>query len=411
MADDLDAEGVGPTRHGRRARALAIGIALLCAAGGGTYVYARLDHGTGGDTGKPIAGGAQAQAAGTVRVAAARAERQDVPVEVTGLGTVQPLNSVTVKPRIGGQIVEIAFKEGQSVKAGDVLARLDPRPFQAPLQQAKATLAKDTAQLGGIAEDLKRTTSLARNGWATGQALDSQKAQHAGLAATIQSDEAAIANAQLQLDYATVTSPIDGVVGIRMIDTGNVIATGDPGIVVVNQLDPISSIFTVPAETVADWPVGSPAGVIPVTALSADTTKVLASGSLALVDNKIDPATATIKLKATFPNPSGVLKPGQFVNVRLRSEMLRDVVAVPAGAVQGAASGAFAYLVGADGTLAQRKITVSRTVGGTAVIAAGLSAGDVVVTSGQYGLKAGMKVVPDIAAAADRVASLAQASE
>jgi multidrug efflux system membrane fusion protein len=341
-----------------------------------------------------------ASAVSILPVKAAQAKIQNVPIYVTGLGTVQPFNSVTVKPRVSGQISDVVFTEGQLVAAGDVLAHIDPRPFLSPLHQAQANLAKDQAQLANVGSDLQRITSLAQKGYATSQSLDTQKSQLAGLQATILADQATIENAQTQLDYATIASPIGGTVGIRMIDAGNVITPSDPGLVVINQLEPISVVFTVPSEAIGRWAVGRPSTPVPVTARSPDNARTLGTGDLSVIDNHIDPATATIKLKATFPNKDHVLKPGQFVNASMQSVMLADVLTVPSSAVQQSTNGSYVYLVQPDMNLAQRPVTVMRVAGDTTVIASGLSAGDTVVTDGQYSLKPGLKVSlqPDDAA-------------
>ena len=325
-------------------------------------------------------------------VKAAQAKTQNVPIYVTGLGTVQPFNSVTVKPRVSGQISDIVFTEVQLVHAGDELAHIDPRPFLSPLHQAEANLAKDQAQLNNTNADLQRITSLAQKGFATGQSPDTQKFQVAGLQATILADQAAIETARTQFDFATITSPISGIAGIRMIDAGNMITPSDPGLVVINQLEPISVIFTVPSEAISHWAVGRPTSIVPVTARSPDNVRMLGTGDLSLVDNHIDPTTATIKLKATFPNNDHVLKPGQFVNASIQSLLLSDVITVPSSAVQQSTNGSYVYLVQPDMTLAQRPVTVARVAGDTTIIASGLSAGETVVTDGQYSLKPGLKV-------------------
>ncbi|SDR02393.1 membrane fusion protein, multidrug efflux system [Rhizobiales bacterium GAS191] len=381
-------------------------IVILALLGGGAYgAYAGISN-------KAAPAAPSASAAPILAVKAAQAKIQNVPIYVTGLGTVQPFNSVTVKPRVSGQISDIVFTEGQLVEAGDVLAHIDPRPFLSPLHQAQANLAKDQAQLTNVSSDLQRITSLAQKGYATGQSLDTQKSQLAGLQATILADQAAIENAKTQLDYATITSPISGVVGIRMIDAGNVITPSDPGLVVVNQLEPISVVFTVPSEAIGRWAVGRPATAVPVTARSPDNARTLGTGDLSVVDNRIDPATATIKLKATFPNTDHMLKPGQFVNASMQSVLLSNVLTVPSSAVQQSTSGSYVYLVQPDMNLAQRPVTVARVAGDTTVIASGLSAGDTVVTDGQYSLKPGLKVSlrPDDAAL-QKVADRTSATE
>jgi membrane fusion protein, multidrug efflux system len=389
LAQDLVDEARGPAvtlprRRHRRLRTIVI-LALLGGAAYGAYAIHN----------KATAAGAPAPSASAtpiLGVKATQATIQNVPIYVTGLGTVQPFNSVTVKPRVSGQISDIVFTEGQLVHAGDELAHIDPRPFLSPLHQAEANLAKDQAQLNNTNVDLQRITSLAQKGFATGQSLDTQKFQLAGLQATILADQAAIETAKTQLDFATISSPISGVVGIRMIDAGNMITPSDPGLVVINQLEPISVVFTVPSEAIGHWAVGRPTSIVPVTARSPDNARLLGTGDLSLVDNRIDPATATIRLKATFPNKDHLLKPGQFVNASIQSLLLSDVVTVPSSAVQQATSGSYVYLVQPDMTLAQRPVTVARVAGDTTVIASGLSAGDTVVTDGQYSLKPGLKV-------------------
>jgi multidrug efflux system membrane fusion protein len=363
-------------------------IVILTLLGGAAYgAYANIHHET-------TAAGAPASAAATpiLGVKTTQAKIQNLPIYVTGLGTVQPFNSVTVKPRVSGQISDIVFTEGQLVHAGDELAHIDPRPFLSPLHQAEAVLAKDQAQLNNTNIDLQRITSLAQKGFATAQSLDTQKSQLAGLQATILADQAAIETAKTQLDFATITSPVSGIAGIRMIDAGNMITPSDPGLVVINQLEPISVVFTVPSEAISHWAVGRPTSIVPVTARSPDNTRMLGTGELSLVDNHIDPATATIRLKATFPNKDHLLKPGQFVNASIQSVLLSDVVTVPTSAVQQSTGGSYVYLVQPDMTLAQRPVRVARVAGDTTVIASGLSAGDTVVTDGQYSLKPGLKV-------------------
>src|ERR1700737_81834 len=299
LAQDLVVEARGPAvalpRKHRRLRT----IVILALVGGAAYgAYANIHH-------EATAAGAPTPSASptpVLGVKTTQAKIQNVPVYVTGLGTVQPFNSVTVKPRVSGQISDIVFTEGQLVHAGDELAHIDPRPFLSPLHQAEAILAKDQAQLNNTNIDLQRITSLAQKGFATGQSLDTQKSQLAGLQATILADQAAIETARTQLDFSTITSPITGIAGIRMIDAGNMITPSDPGLVVINQLEPISVVFTVPSETIGHWAVGRPTSIVPVTARSPDNVRLLATGDLSLVDNHIDPTTATIKLKATFPN-------------------------------------------------------------------------------------------------------------
>jgi multidrug efflux system membrane fusion protein len=390
FAQDLVVEARGPAvASPRRKHHRLRTIIILTLLGGAAYgAYANIHH-------EATAAGASAPSASAtpiLGVKTTQAKIENVAIYVTGLGTVQPFNSVTVKPRVSGQISDIVFTEGQLVHAGDELAHIDPRPFLSPLHQAEAILAKDQAQLNNTNIDLQRITSLAQKGFATGQSLDTQKSQLAGLQATILADQAAIETARTQLDFSTITSPISGVAGIRMIDAGNMITPSDPGLVVINQLEPISVVFTVPAEAIGHWAVGQPTSIVPVTARSPDNTRMLGTGDLSLVDNHIDPATATIRLKATFLNKDHLLKPGQFVNASIQSALLSNVVTVPSSAVQQSTSGSYVYIVQPDMTLAQRPVTVVRVAGDTTVVASGLNAGGTVVTDGQYSLKPGLKV-------------------
>jgi multidrug efflux system membrane fusion protein len=390
FAQDLVVEARGPAvEPPRRKHHRLRTIVILILLGGTAYgAYTNIHHGATA----AVASVPSASGTAILGVRTAQAKIENVPIYVTGLGTVQPFNSVTVKPRVSGQISDIVFTEGQLVHAGDELAHIDPRPFLSPLHQAEAILAKDQAQLNNTNIDLQRITSLAQKGFATGQSLDTQKSQLAGLQATILADQAAIETARTQLDFSTITSPISGVAGIRMIDAGNMITPSDPGLVIINQLEPISVVFTVPSEAIGHWAVGQPTSIVPVTARSPDNTRMLGTGDLSLVDNHIDPATATIRLKATFPNRDHLLKPGQFVNASIQSLLLSNVVTVPSSAVQQSTSGSYVYIVQPDMTLAQRPVTVARVAGDTTVIASGLNAGGTVVTDGQYSLKPGLKV-------------------
>ena len=343
-----------------------------------------------------------------VPVTAVTAVRRDIPVFLSGLGTVQALNTVTIKPRIAGQILDLPFVEGQQLQSGAIVAHIDPRTFAAALRQAKGVLAKDEAQLTNAEQDLTRATNLAQKGYATTQSLDSQKAQVAGLRAAIESDQAAVESAETQLDYATVTSPIAGVPGVRMVDAGNVITPSDPGIVVITQLQPITVVFTLPEDAIRTLPVGRPDRSVEVDALARDNSTVLARGTLALVDNRIDPATGMARLKAVFPNTDRALKPGQFVNARLRLETLTGAMTLPAAAVQSDQQGTYVYVIRPDAAVEQRRIRVERDVGGLVVVADGLAGDEEVVLDGQYRLKPGTKVAVQAAPqeSADAAASL-----
>ena len=333
-------------------------------------------------------------AALAVPVAVAIAERRDVPVELQGIGSVQAYNTVTVKPRVGGQIMEVVFTEGQRVRRGDLLARIDSRLLLAQMHQAQATRAKDEAQLANARRDLARLTDVSVRGFVSRQQADGQQAQVAMLAAAVQADQAALENTQVQLDYATVTAPIDGITGIRMVDVGNVISPSDPGIVVITQVKPIAVIFTLPADTLAALAVGQAEGSIPVEVFSRDDQSRLAVGRLALVDNRIDRATNTVRLKAVFDNADGALRPGEFVNAHLLKTVLHGATTVAKGVVQYDEQGAFAWLVRSDLIVEPRRVVVGPASGGVVVIETGLSPGDRVVLDGQYNLHAGVSVAP-----------------
>lgn len=332
-------------------------------------------------------------AALSVPVTAALAKHEDVPVKLEGLGTVQALNTVTIKPRVSGQIIDLPFAEGQEMQAGAIVAHIDPRPYAAALHQAVAAKAKDEAQLANARLQLIRFSSLAEKSFTPAQNVDNQRAQVATLEAAVDADDAAIESAQTQLDYATISSPIAGVAGIRMVDAGNVVSPSDPGIVVITQLQPITIIFTLPGDAVRYLPVGQPHASLPVATLARDHSTKLAEGTLTLVDNRIDPATGMVKLKATFENKDRALKPGQFVVASLHIETLLNVITLPSNAVQQDPNGSFVYIIQPDWSTEKRRVDVARTDGTLAIIADGIRAGEQVVLDGQYGLRPGAKVV------------------
>jgi membrane fusion protein, multidrug efflux system len=332
------------------------------------------------------------QAAPATPVVVATSERRDVPVELKGIGIVQAYNTVTVKPRISGQIMQVVFTEGQRVHQGDVLAKIDSRFLVAQLHQAEATRAKDEAQLANVRRDLARMTDVSVREFISRQLVDGQQAQVAMLEAAVRADDAALENTKVQLDYATVTAPIDGITGIRMVDVGNVISPSDPGVVVITQVKPIAVIFTLPADTLAAMEVGQAGGSIPVEVFDRNDTTRLAVGRLALVDNQIDRNTNTVRLKAVFDNADGALRPGEFVNAHLLKTVLRGATAVANTAVQYDERGPFAWLVRPNFTVEPRRIVVGPSSGNLVVIESGLSPGDRVVLDGQYSLHAGATV-------------------
>ncbi len=295
------------------------------------------------------------RAVAAIPVIAGEVRRADVPIFLTGLGTVQALNSVLVKSRVDGQIKKINFSEGQDVRAGDVLVEIDPEPYQAALNQAQANKLRDEALLENARLDLNRFTRLAASGAVTTQQLDTARALVKQLEASIQSDQAAIYSAQIQLDYSRIRSPLNGRAGTRLIDAGNMVkATDTGGIVIINQLDPIFVSFPLPADSLPLIRAAIAQGDVKVTAQDSNG-KDLAVGKLAVIDNQINPNTATINFKAVFDNPAHVLWPGQFVNVRVEIDVRRNVVAVPITVVQQGPNGPFAFVVGAGSHRAEAR--------------------------------------------------------
>ena len=319
--------------------------------------------------------------------------QRDVPTYLTGIGTVKAFNTVTVTSRVDGMLERIAFTEGQTVKAGDLLAQIDPRPFQAALDQAVAKKAQDEAQLANAKLDLQRFTNLAARQFTPVQQLDAQRATVAQLEAQIRGDQASIDASQTQLGYTTIASPIDGRTGIRLVDQGNIVhATDSTGIVVVTQLQPISVVFTLPEQDLAAVQSALAAGTVDVLAAGRDGSRPPAQGTLAVLDNQIDQTTGTIRLKATFANRDGALWPGEFVDVRVLARTEQNALTVPSTALQRGPGGYFVYTVDDDGRAAMRPVQVGQIADGIAVIQAGLSPGEAVVASGQYRLVPGARV-------------------
>lgn len=341
---------------------------------------------------------ARAQAAGTpgpagVPVQVGAVAFGDVPVLLRNIGSVQALNTVLVRARVDGTIDRLLFTEGQDVKAGQALAQIDPRPYAAVYAAAQAKRASDQATLVNAQRDLARYTSLARSDFASRQQLDTQQATVQQTQAGLQGDDAQIASAQLNLDYATVKSPIDGRVGLRLIDPGNLVhATDATGIVTVTQIHPIAVVFTLPQETLPQVQDAMARGRLPVLAFAGDDRTQLGEGELLTIDNEIDQATGTIRLKATFPNADSRLWPGQFVNVRLRVATLAHVLVVPSAAVQHGPNGLYAFVVKPDQTVASQPIEVAQDDGHDAVVSKGLDEGAQVVVAGQSRLQGGTKV-------------------
>jgi multidrug efflux system membrane fusion protein len=329
----------------------------------------------------------------TVPVVAGIVNSSDVPIYLQGVGTVIAYNTVIVRSQIQGQITKINFTEGQTVKTGDLLAVIDPRPYQAQLDQATANRSRDQAKLTNAQDNLKRDTTLGNQGWATPQLVETQKAQVEQLQAAIKADEAAIEWAQTQLSYTRLTSPIDGVTGIRQIDIGNIIHPTDPnGLVVVTQLEPISVIFTVPETNLPQIQQHLANGALKVEAYSQDNTMKLDEGTLDFIDNEIVQTTGSVRMRANFPNKARRLWPGELVNAWLLLDTRHDGLTVPAPAVQQGPQGPYVYVINADSTVAVRPVKVAQTSGGQALIDSGLSAGEQVVIDGQYKLQPGIHV-------------------
>lgn len=330
----------------------------------------------------------------SIPVVVEKVEVSDMPIVLSGIGSVQSYNVVDVHAQVTGTIQQIGFVEGQTVHKGDLIAQLDPRPYQAALQQAEATLARDESQLNDAQINLNRYAPLLQHGFASAQQVVDQQALVTQSQASIAADKAAIFNAQTQLSYTTITSPIDGITGIRQVDIGNILQpTTTTPIVTITQIQPISIVFTLPQNDVPEIQAATANGSLKTVAYDQDDHTKLDEGTLLLVNNVINPSSGTAQLKATFPNATRKLWPGQFVNVQLGVSNLHNAVSVPLSAVQQGQNGMFVFLVGPDSRVKTQQVSVSETLNGRAVIKHGLQAGDTVVTAGQYLLSDGVKVV------------------
>jgi multidrug efflux system membrane fusion protein len=322
-----------------------------------------------------------------------RVARQDVPEYVTGIGTVQAYRQVLVRARVDGELQTIAFHEGQDVHPGDLLAQIDPRPYAATLAQAQAKRASDQAQLNNGQRDLARYSALARTNVASRQQVDTQQSLVAQYEANLQGDEAQIASAALNLSFCRITAPIDGVVGLRLVDIGNLIhATDATGIVSITQVHPISLVFTLPQEQLPAVRAAIQAGTPPVAATTQDGATLLSKGVLVTINNQIDTQTGTIRLKAQFDNTDNKLWPGQFANGRLQLGTARAALTVATQAVQHGTDGLYVYAVQKDGTVAKRDIKIGYQDESTTIVAEGLTEGELVILSGQLRVQPGMKV-------------------
>jgi len=375
----------------QRARLLGIGLSLVLPLGSLL--------GCGGANTKSAQAGTTPQ---SVPVAVATAERRDMPVYLSGLGTVTAFNTVSLKSRVDGQIVQVAFQEGQFVRQGDLLLVIDPRPYQVALEQAEANLVRDQAQLKNAKIDLDRYQGLYKDGVVSQQQYDSQTALVGQLSGTVQADQAAIDNAKLQLVYTKITAPVTGRVGLRLVDIGNMVhATDTSPLLVLTQLQPIAVIFTLPEDVLPNVAKHLSKGTLEVDAYSRDDLTRLSTGKLLTIDNQIDLTTGTAKLKAIFDNADNALWPNQFVNAHLLLETRRNATVVPAAAIQrGPQAMTFAYVVRPDKTVEAHALKVALTQGTLSVIDSGLSPGEVVVTDGQDKLQNGSRVEPRGAAGA-----------
>ncbi len=386
-----DQPGVHESVPPARGRVGWVVFAILVLGGGAAMWFRKSAGGP-----PPSAGISSASAeARAVPVVTAIAIRHDVPIYLEGLGNAVPLATVTVRSQVDGRLDKVEFREGQSVKKGEVLAQIDPRPFVILLHQGEAALARDTAQSRDAKLNLERYKSLVAQKLIPQQQVDDQENTADQALAAMAADQAQIENARLQLDYASIKSPVDGVTGVRLVDPGNIVHASDTGgIVVVTQLDPMAVIFTLPQDDLPRVAKGLAKGPLTVEAYTRDGSTRVGVGKLELVDNQVNQATATIRLKAIFANPGKVLWPNAFLKVRLLVTTERDSLVIPATAVQRGPQGTFVYLVDAAKTATVRPIDIDSTQDESAIISKGLEAGDQVVVEGQNQLRPGAKVAP-----------------
>jgi multidrug efflux system membrane fusion protein len=367
-----------------------VGLLVLALLGMGAYVF--VTHQGAAPSGLTARG----QTAGPrpLPVTAVPAKVGDLNVYLTGLGSVTPLNTITVKSRVDGELIEAPFREGQIVKAGDVLAEIDPRPFEVQLAQAEGQMARDQALLKNAQLDAQRYRVLVAQDSIAKQQLDTQEALVRQYEGAIKVDQGQIDSAKLQLLYCHITAPIGGRVGLRLVDPGNIVhATDTTGLVVITQLQPIAVVFAIAEDSLPSVLAKLKAGEsLPVEAYDREQRQQLAVGSLLTVDNQIDPSTGTVRLKAVFPNTDNALFPNQFVNARLLLEVKRGATVVPTAAIQRSPQGAFVYVVKADQTAAMRPVTIGVSQGDATAISAGLVPGDLVVTDGVERLRDGVQV-------------------
>lgn len=376
-------------------------VILLALSLGGIWFYThRPSTATEAEASK---GGGRRGNTGPVNVVAGTVTKKDVPIYLEGIGTIQALNTVTVRARVDGQLEKVTFEEGQEVKAGDVLAIIDQAPYKAAVEQAQARQNQDQAQLSNAKLDLNRYTDLVAKKVISSQQYDTQKALVAQFEATVRNDAAAVESAKVNFNYTTIVSPIEGRTGIRLVDQGNIVHASDQtGLVVITQLHPISLVFTLPEQSLTAIHKETTAGKeLTVRAMDRDNKTVLDDGKLSVIDNQIDTTTGTIKLKATFDNKDLTLWPGQFINAHLHLTTRKDGLVVPASVIQHGPNGTYAFVIQEDQTVQIRPVEVVRkengeiaqSENGEALVEKGLTAGEKVVVDGQYKLQPGSKVI------------------
>jgi multidrug efflux system membrane fusion protein len=380
-------DGSKPTSPPRLRRRWGIVLIVVCLIAIGAYLFFSRAQSRSAKKG-------QSPAMRMVPVIALEAKKADFNVYITGLGSVTPINTVTVRTRVDGQLMEVLYREGQIVNSGELLAKIDPRPFEVQLTQAEGQMARDVAQLKNAQLDLERYRLLWEQDSVSKQQLDTQEALVRQFEGAIKTDQGQIDSAKLNLVYCQITAPVSGRIGLRLVDPGNIVRVSDTnGLVVITQLQPIAVIFPIPEDNLPQVLARLATGErLPVEAYDREMRQKLAAGSLLTVDNQIDPATGTVRLKAIFPNEKNELFPNQFVNARLLVEVKREVIVVPTSAIQRGPQGIFVYVVKDDRTATVRPVTLGEIQGGEASIKTGLSPRELVVVDGQDRLREGTKV-------------------